>query len=339
MRDDADTQRGEQVRVCGFSEFVSTHSREKTGFRSREEPRETRQTRKPAQDPVRWVEALLATLGAHRTGKKWQCPAHATVGEHSVSLRLARGDDGRLLLFCHAGCDWRDILRALKLPGSVLMVAPPTPPAKHARFYLRAMKFPEPKSGGGSPSERGFRFEAEHAYGQPAFAWKIRLRHPTTREKEITWESLNPKGERVPGLLGRKQADFPLYLEKDVRMAMAAGEPVILCESESSVDALGKAGWYATTWAGGAADPPVERIRELLGNHGETLLIPDNDDAGRRCAEKLIRAATVRHLLMGDPGEDARDLLDRRGPGDFRAAVEAALKPAEAATTPSRRRT
>lgn len=278
-----------------------------------------------ATDPLRWITALLTAVGSERQGKKWQCPAHATTGEHSVSLRLDIGDDGRLLLYCHAGCDFRDILRALKVPGSVLMTAPPTLPAMHAHLYLRKMKFPAPRSAG-THAERGFQFEAEHPYGAPEpFAWKVRLRHPTTREKEITWESLNPHGERVPGLLGRKQIDFPLYRERDLGMALAAGEPIIVCESESSVDTLVKAGWYATTWAGGAADPPVERIRELLGNHRETLMIPDNDDAGRACAEKLKQAAAVQRFLLGDEGEDARDLLTRVGRDEFRGLVEGAL--------------
>ncbi len=277
-------------------------------------------------DPFRWFEALLTAVGAQQVGRKWQCPSHATTGEHTASLRLARGDDGRLLLFCHAGCDFRDVLRALQLPGSALMTAPPTKPEVHARFYLRKLTFPEPKAGG-SPADRGFRFEAEHPYGVPEpYAWKIRLRHPTTRAKEVSWESLNSKGERVPGLLGRRQADFPLYHEREIRMAIAADEVVIVCESESSADALVKTGWYATTWAGGAADPPVSRIAELLGRHPNALLIPDNDDAGRRCAEKLIRGAAVQHLLLGNEGEDARDLLVRLGPAEFRVVINAVLK-------------
>src|SRR5690606_11317112 len=123
-------------------------------------------------------------------------------------------------------------------------------------------KFPPPKAGG-SPAERGFRFEAEHPYGDPKpIAWKIRMRHPSSGAKEILWESLNPSGERVPGLLGRRQVDLPLYRIADVRKAKFLDEPIVICESESSVDALNRAGIYATCWPGGAGDVPVSRSEE-----------------------------------------------------------------------------
>lgn len=46
---------------------------------------------------------LVALLGARRTGKGWvaRCPAH---GDRSSSLSTAEGQDGRILLHCHAGC-------------------------------------------------------------------------------------------------------------------------------------------------------------------------------------------------------------------------------------------
>lgn len=268
---------------------------------------------------------LLAAVGSARIGKKWQCPAHATSGEHAVSLRLDQGEDGRLLLFCHAGCGWKEILRALALPGTALLVAPPTPPDRHARAYLRKMRFPAPKSVG-SPSERGYRFEVEHGYGDPEFAWKVRLRHPKTGEKELSWESLNPHGERVYGLLGRRQADFPLYCEREIRMAMAAEEVVVLVESESSADALSSIGIYATTWAGGAADPPIARIAELLGSYPNALMIADNDKAGLACKDKLVNAKAIANVLLGETGEDARDLLKRLGPVAFRSLLTETLR-------------
>ena len=50
----------------------------------------------------------------HKMGKGWQahCPAHQ---DNSPSLSIAEGDDGRLLLHCFAGCDYRDIMAAIGL--------------------------------------------------------------------------------------------------------------------------------------------------------------------------------------------------------------------------------
>ena len=271
---------------------------------------------------------VLHAAGSAQVRKKWQCPVHAATGEHSPSLSVSRGREGGVLLFCHAGCKWDDILRALVLPMSAMWTPPATPGDRHAQTYLRRLKFPPPKRDDAGDSAGWVAASiAEHPYGEPTpFAWKVRERN-SAGVKRMRWESLNPKGERVPGLLSRREADLPLYRERDVRMAVAADEPVLLVESESSVDALVKAGHYATTWAGGASSPPVERIADLLGSHPGTLLIPDHDDAGIACAEKLVRAHAVRHLLLGEPGEDARDLLARLGASAFLDLVKERLRP------------
>lgn len=272
------------------------------------------------------MAALLAAVGATRLGRKYQCPVHAVTGEHSVSLTVGARRDGRgAWLWCHAGCDLTALLRTLRLTGADLRNPPPVDPARHAKAFRLVRQFPAPRSVG-SVSERGLRFEAEHFYGHPTpVAKKLRYRHPVTREKAITWESVNPKGEWVPGLLGRRQTDLPLYRVRDLRMAVAAEEVVVLCESESSVDALVKAGIYATCWPGGAGDPPVDEIRLELGTHRRTVFIPDHDDAGLACAERVIASGALAAgtVLLGEKGEDARDMLARLGSTAFRKAVEA----------------
>lgn len=284
--------------------------------------------------PADWLADLLDATGAARSGKKWQCPVHGTTGEHSVAVAVGMRTDGKrgAWIYCHAGCELDALLAALRLTRPDLISPPPVSPVRHARAWRLIREYPPPKSAG-APAERGFRFEAEHPYGDPQpIAWKIRLRHPTSRAKEITWESLNPRGERVPGLLGRRQVDLPLYCSRDVRMAVGAGEIVLVCESESSVDALIRAGWYATCWPGGAGDPPLDQLRAVLGDHGPTVLIPDNDDAGLACRDRIVASGAITRVLLGSPGEDARDLLARLGADRFRAEVERALaRPAPAA--------
>lgn len=177
------------------------------------------------RDPLQWLERMLTAAGSAHIGSKWQCPAHGTDGEHSVSLRVSRGQDGRALMHCHSGCSHRDVMAALKLPSTALAKALPIEPDRYARLVLRSLTFPAPKDTGGSLAERGMKFEAEHAYGNPPTAWKLRYRNPQTGEKAIIWDSLNDQGERVMGLLGRKQTDLPLYHEADLTMAIGAGEP------------------------------------------------------------------------------------------------------------------
>ena len=49
-----------------------------------------------------------------RTGGGWsaRCPAHE---DRLNSLSVGIGQDGKVLLYCHAGCLWLDILGALRL--------------------------------------------------------------------------------------------------------------------------------------------------------------------------------------------------------------------------------
>ena len=49
-------------------------------------------------------EVLRHLKGARKSGSQWAalCPAH---DDSSPSLAISEGDDGRVLLHCHAGCD------------------------------------------------------------------------------------------------------------------------------------------------------------------------------------------------------------------------------------------
>ena len=70
--------------------------------------------------PTRPVEQLLDALdGVRRSGSGWhaRCPAH---DDRSPSLAISEDDDGRALIFCHAGCSTREILDALGLPMRAL---------------------------------------------------------------------------------------------------------------------------------------------------------------------------------------------------------------------------
>src|SRR5262245_37723375 len=59
------------------------------------------------------IDEILSRLeGVKRAGNQWQakCPAHE---DRRASLSLKRGDDGRVLVHCFAGCSTKDICGAL----------------------------------------------------------------------------------------------------------------------------------------------------------------------------------------------------------------------------------
>lgn len=68
---------------------------------------------------------IAKALGGHRSGSGYlmRCVVH---DDRSPSLSVADGDDGKLLVFCHAGCDRLDILAELRRRG----LADDRPPEK-----------------------------------------------------------------------------------------------------------------------------------------------------------------------------------------------------------------
>lgn len=66
--------------------------------------------------PLDLVLGRLRAVGSEpkRTGDSWMapCPAH---DDHTPSLHVSLGGDGRVLLHDHGGCATRDVLSALGL--------------------------------------------------------------------------------------------------------------------------------------------------------------------------------------------------------------------------------
>ena len=62
------------------------------------------------------LDQLLARLGeVTRSGAGWKCPCPAHDDQHP-SLSICLGDDGRILVHCHAGCQTESVMAAINLP-------------------------------------------------------------------------------------------------------------------------------------------------------------------------------------------------------------------------------
>ena len=77
------------------------------------------------------LEEIARKLGgekAHRSGKSWVtcCPAH---DDQNPSLSLSEGDNGELLVCCHAGCSQLAVRAALNREG-INVSAPREAPSK-----------------------------------------------------------------------------------------------------------------------------------------------------------------------------------------------------------------
>ncbi|MFF5201748.1 hypothetical protein ACFY3B_19315 [Micromonospora parva] len=258
--------------------------------------------------PLGWLLDLLDHAGSRPVGGRLrQCPAHV---DGSPSLALSQGEDGRALVYCHAGCETPSVLAALKVPMARLFSPASRPAADYARMVGLRLDFPPVSTvtgrGRGSPGARGYRLVAAHDYGQHVlYRWRN-----AAGKKDLIWETRTPNGD-IPGLRGTPLTALPLYREREVKMAVAADEPVLVVESESSVDAL--RGFYATTWAGGAANPNLPRLARVLSG-ARVVVIPDNDDPGLLCAARLVEALPGAVVVLPEPDQDAADLYRAVGP-------------------------
>src|SRR5262245_60036650 len=62
------------------------------------------------------AENIARALGGRKAGDSWvaPCPAH---DDRTPSLSIRDSDHGKVLVHCHAGCDQRDVIAALKEQG------------------------------------------------------------------------------------------------------------------------------------------------------------------------------------------------------------------------------
>jgi hypothetical protein len=85
-------------------------------------------------------------LNARQVGAgRWmaKCPAHP---DHSASLSIREGRDGRTLVFCFAACQFTDILSAARLRPSDLFPNGPSPSPAQARQAAAERKEREQQS-------------------------------------------------------------------------------------------------------------------------------------------------------------------------------------------------
>lgn len=279
-------------------------------------------------------------------GGKWysrfgsaRCPAH---GDKHPSLSLSNGTDGRLLLRCHAGCDFTAILDALRGLGLVASDGrrPETDFAEMARQRAVDVAQAEKREAQALACWR----EASPVHGTIAEAY-LRGRGITCalpdslRFHPACW---HPSGKRFPALVamvegGDRLAVHRTYLRSDGRgkaeaeparamLGTVAGGAVRLAEAGGSLGvaegietalslASGLLGRPATIWAGlstsglrGLVLPPLP---------GRLTVATDGDEAGRAAGHALAtRAAALGwrvSLLPAPEGRDWNDVLAMKG--------------------------
>jgi len=206
--------------------------------------------------------------------QKFRCPAH---DDRTASGNLSKGDDGRALMYCHAGCETEDIVEALGLKMGDLFVA-------------------EAEKLGSQPSRIFYEYTDESG--------NVLYRVVRFTPKGFTQERYEGDGFR-PGLNGVRRVLYNLP-------AVLASPTVYVVEGEKDVDRLGAEGVVATTNVGGANSWRPEWSESLRGK--DIIIVPDADGPGEKHA-RTIQASldgVARSVRLAYPasGKDVSDHLD-----------------------------
>ena len=217
------------------------------------------------------------------------CPAH---DDQRASLSIKETEPGgKVLLHCHAGCDYFGILQAMDLSESELYGTKGNGP-KHAssKIIVATYDYVDEE---GRLKYQVVRFEPK------GFA----QRHP------------DGKGGWKWDLKGMKKVPYRL---PEVIKGIEEGKPIIIVEGEKDADNLAKLGLTATTNSGGAGKWDADHSKWLGG--AEVVILPDNDVPGRKHAKEVSEslkdiARSVKIIrLPGLPAKgDVSDWIEEGG--------------------------
>jgi len=284
------------------------------------------------------AEKLLEKLsGVKACGNGWSalCPAHE---DRRPSLSVNEGDDGRVLVKCHAGCTASDVCAAVGLSladimpaqgrGGLPVISTSTPPTSTEPAETRR------KQGLRRRSPRQYE-NAEQAVaalvrtmGRFDHRWNYHNAAGELTGVVLRWDCDNGKQirpvSRREGASGKHWVTAgmldprPLYRLPEL-LQLPASELVFICEGEKAADAACQLGLLATTSAHGAQSPQKTDWSPLAGR--QCVLLPDNDDAGDKYAgavatvlNGLSPPATVKSVELPGlpPGGDMADWLESR---------------------------
>lgn len=248
-----------------------------------------RQESKPINAILDRLQEVKAHSNGHHTAL---CPAH---DDHRPSLSITEGDDGRALLYCHAGCEFVDIMAALALD------------TKDA-FPERG---PEPQKG---------RIVATYDYldADGTLLYQVVRKHP----KAFYQRKPNGANGWINNLEGVKRV---LYQLPELLKA-SPDEWIFVCEGEKSVAAINALRLVATTNAGGAGKWHFHYSETLRGRR--VCILPDADPQGENHAAQVASslkdvAAQIRivHLPAVTLKSDPYDWVSAGGTKDTLLAL------------------
>lgn len=194
------------------------------------------------------IEALLSKFRNIKQSKQnsWtaECPCHDDQDKKSLSITLS---NGKILLYCFAGCDISSILKNTNLTFSDLFLDKSNSPIaiyqyrnEDGTFNHEKLKYPLPDG-----------------------------------KKRFTQRNITPDGEIVDNIENVKRIPYNL---PELKIAIKNKSPILYLEGERDCNTAKVLGYTATTM-GGASDWKEEYAAQFFKG-ANLYLIPDKDNAG-----------------------------------------------------------
>ena len=270
------------------------------------------------------IDRVLAKFpDAKRSGNNWidRCPAH---DDKNPSLSIGVGDDGRVLLYCHAGCSHRDICSAIGIDDSDLFGErehwrgngvhhkDATTDDIVARLcQIKNMSLESALKYGAKPAMRAGRYGERPVVRFPVFDNDAREHSyfdisPDAAKSDKLCKGLLKEGKGSSGIFIPGRSPLP-------------GETWHLVEGVKDAAALDGLGYLSLGLPG--AKLPVKFAKLLEGVH--VVIVHDLDTPGVEGAEHTaatlsrvaasVRIARLPGEITPSGGQDVRDVLQREG--------------------------
>lgn len=281
-------------------------------------------TIQPNDSPIDHVLAQLE--GVKRSGDSWiaRCPAH---DDRNPSLAVSVGADGKVLIRCHAGCESEAVIDAIGLDWSDLF-----PCSRSATRRCKKAEGPKATFPSAEAAVKWLTTKRGRCAGQWAYASEkservacvARFDHTSTADGSKPKKTFVPISKRDNGwVIGDPDGEWPLYRLPH----LCEAETIYVTEGEKAADAGALALSIATTTsAHGSQSPHKTDWSPVAGK--EVIILPDNDDAGRKYATKVIEelshvkpSPSVFVLKLPDlpEGGDIVEFIEKHG-GDLAEA-------------------
>lgn len=253
------------------------------------------------------AEELAQILGGHREGDQFKapCPAHP---DTKPSLAIKDGRSGKLLLHCHAGCTYDEILAALQRKGIDVK----------AESELKARELFD---------------SAAPATEQHPYLQSKGLRPGNLRQRDgwllAPFEDEHGELVGVERICARRQKFFQGRRKGAAYVALqpSNGELLVLCEGVADALAVSQKLAIPAAAAGGiqnlraASETLIRRYRDA-----RLVLLPDGDAEGRKQGEAVALAFRLPLARLPDDSDPA-ELIARGADADVATAIQEARVP------------